>query len=45
MSLPLLRCATLKDGKRILNDIYEGECGLHIGVQSIATNALRTRYH
>jgi len=43
--LPLLRCTTLKGGKRILEEIHEGQCGVHIGGHSLATKALQTGYY
>jgi len=28
---PLLRCTTPDEGRKILEEIHEGECGAHIG--------------
>jgi len=39
-SLTLLRCTTSEEGKRIMEDIHDGECGSHIRDRSLATKAL-----
>ena len=44
-SLLLLRCTTSEKGKRILEDIHEGEFKVHIGAQSLAIKALTTEYY
>ena len=42
---PLLRCATPDEGRKILEEIHEGECGAHIGGRTLAAKALRTGYY
>jgi len=44
-TLPLLRCTTSKVGKKILEEIHEGECEAHIEGWSLATKALQTGYY
>ena len=40
-SLPLLKCATAWESKKILEEIHEGICGNHIGRKALALKALR----
>ncbi|XP_057251721.1 uncharacterized protein LOC130591808 [Beta vulgaris subsp. vulgaris] len=40
-SLPLLKCATAWEAKKILEEIHEGICGNHIGGKALALKALR----
>jgi len=42
---PLLRCTTPDEGRKILEEIHEGECGAHIGGRTLAAKALRTGYY
>ena len=42
---PLLRCTTLDEGHKILEEIHEGECGAHIGGRTLVAKALRTGYY
>ena len=42
---PLLRCATPDEGREILEEIHEGECGAHLGGRTLAAKALRTGYY
>ena len=42
---PLLRCATPDEGRKILEEIHDGECGAHIGGRTLAAKALRTGYY
>ena len=39
-SHPLLRCTTPDEGRKILEEIHEGECGAHIGGRTLAAKAL-----
>ena len=42
---PLLRCTTPDEGRKILEEIHEGECGAHIEGRTLAAKALRTGYY
>ena len=42
---PLLRCITPGEGRKILEEIHEGECGVQIEGRTLAAKALRTGYY
>ena len=43
-SMPLLRCVTKEDSIAILAELHEGECGGHIGSQTLTKKILRYGY-
>jgi len=42
---PHLRCVTPADGKRILEELYEGIFSSHAGSRALAITAIRTGYY
>ena len=43
-STPLLRCVTKEESKAILAELHEGDCGGHVGGQTLAKKVLRYGY-
>ena len=43
-SMPYLKCVNEKKAKYILEEIYEGICGDHVGSRSLAGKVIRTGY-
>ncbi|KAL0386558.1 UNVERIFIED_CONTAM: hypothetical protein Slati_4594800 [Sesamum latifolium] len=41
---PLLRCLSIKEGARVLQEIHSGCCGAHAGTWTLANKALRAGY-
>ena len=41
---PLLRCLSLDEARRLMEEIHEGVCGNHLGRRSLAHIALSTGY-
>ena len=44
-SFPYLRCLRAEEGKRVLEELYAGECSNHIQAQSLYIKALRLGYY
>ena len=44
MAGPYLRCLEDNEGKEVLKDIHEGDCGNHTGGRSLCSKILRTGY-
>jgi len=42
---PLLRCVTPEDGRRVLEELYEGICSTHARGRALAVTAIRTVYY
>jgi len=42
---PLLRCVTPEEGRRVLEELYEGICSTHAGGRALAIMAIRTGYY
>ncbi|XP_057529843.1 uncharacterized protein LOC130808384 [Amaranthus tricolor] len=42
---PLLRCVSPEEGNYILQEIHEGGCGIHQGVQTVIGKVLRNGYY
>lgn len=42
---PLLKCISQSEGKELLNEIYSGSCGSHIGPQALSTKAIRQGFY
>jgi len=42
---PLLRCITLDDRKKILEELYEDVCSAHAGGHTLTVTAIRTGYY
>ena len=38
---PLLKCISQSEGKNLLQEIYSGSCGSHIGPRALSAKAIR----
>jgi hypothetical protein len=42
---PLLKCITLNEGKKLLQEIHSGMCGSHIGPRALSAKAIREGFY
>ena len=42
---PYLRCLSLEEARRVMQEIYDGDCGNHAGGQSLAHKAINQGYY
>jgi len=42
---PLVRCVTLEEGRRVLEELHEGICSTHAGGRALVVTGIRIGYY